>query len=173
MPITVCVCLGALTAIAAATTDEQANHEARMRRAVLSTRASSQVAAAVDPTIERLRDLAAATGQDRSGSVAEFEAVATGLLEDPAMNGVGLIEFVPERARAAFERAHGQIKALPGRRSGASARAVPSAGYYVVADVLARPGQPRNIDTDIGEDPARRKVLIAAAISESRRRHHP
>jgi EAL domain-containing protein (putative c-di-GMP-specific phosphodiesterase class I)/CHASE1-domain containing sensor protein len=165
MPITVCVCLGALTAIAAATADEQAHREARMRRAALSTRASSQVAAAVDPTLERLRDLAVATGQDRSGSLTEFKAVATGLLEDPTMNGIGLIEFVPARARVAFERAHGQIKALPSGHSGANARAASSAGYYVVSDVLTRPGQPRNIDMDIGEDPARRKVLVAAAIS--------
>ncbi len=136
-----------------------------MRRAALSTRASAQVAAAVDPTLERLRDLAVATGQDRPGSLTEFEAVATGLLEDPTMNGIGLIEFVPARARTAFERTHGQIKALPDRRSRASARAAPSAGYYVVADVLTRPGQPRNIDTDIGEDPTRRKVLLTAAIS--------
>ncbi|HEY2282962.1 MAG TPA: hypothetical protein VGH60_05355, partial [Solirubrobacteraceae bacterium] len=106
MPVTVCICLVVLTALAAATADEQAHREARMRRAALSTRASAQVIAAVDPTIERLRDLATATGRDGLGSLAEFEAVATGLLEDPTMNGVGLIELVPARSRAAFERAH-------------------------------------------------------------------
>jgi EAL domain-containing protein (putative c-di-GMP-specific phosphodiesterase class I) len=163
MPVTVCVCLGVLTAIAAITADEQAHSEARMRRAALSARASAQVAKAVDPTIERLQDLAAATGQDRPGSLAGFDAVAAGLLEDPAMNGVGLIEFVPGRARAAFERAHGQIKGLHnGRPSG---RAPRRSHYYVVADVLSRPGQPRNIDMNIGEDPARHRVLIAAARS--------
>ena len=163
MPVTVCLCLGVLSAIAAVTADEQAHSEARMRRAALSARASERVAEAVDPTIERLQDLAAATGQDRPGSVAGFDAVAAGLLEDPAMNGVGLIELVPAPARAVFERAHGQIRALrDGRPSG---RAPRQSRYYVVADVLTRPGQPRNIDTNVGEDPARHAVLIAAARS--------
>ena len=163
LPVTVCVCLGVLTAVAAVTADEQAHSEARMRRAALSQRASEQVLEAVDPTIERLRDLASATGQDRPGSLAGFAAVAAGLLEDPEMNGVGLIELVPARARAAFERAHGQIKALrDGRPAG---RAPQASRYYVVADVLTRPGQPRNIDTNVGEDPARHTVLIAAARS--------
>ncbi len=163
MPVTVCVCLGVLTAIAAVTADEQAHSEARMRRAALSARASAQIAKAVDPTIERLQDLAAATGQDRPGNLAGFDAVAAGLLEDPAMNGVGLIEFVPGRARTAFERAHGQIKALHHQRP--SDRAPQRSRYYVVADVLSRPGQPRNIDMNIGEDPVRHRVLIAAARS--------
>ena len=163
MPVTVCVCLGVLTAIAAITADEQAHSEARMRRAALSVRASAQVAEAVNPTIQRLQDLARATGQDRPGSLAEFDAVARGLLDNTAMNGVGLIELVPARARAAFERTHGQIKALrDGRPSG---RAPQRSRYYVVADVLTRPGQPRNIDTNLGEDPARHTVLIAAARS--------
>jgi EAL domain-containing protein (putative c-di-GMP-specific phosphodiesterase class I)/CHASE1-domain containing sensor protein len=161
LPVTVCVCLGVLTAIAAVTADEQAHGEARMRRAALSQRASEQVLEAVDPTIERLRDLASATGQDRSGSMAGFDAVAAGLLEDPEMNGVGLIELVPAQERAAFERAHGQIKAL--RNGRPSGRAPQESRYYVVADVLTRPGQPRNIDTNIGEEPARHAVLIAAA----------
>ena len=165
MPITVCVALCGLTALAAATADEQAHREAQMRRAALSARASAQVTAAVDPTIERLQDLATATGRDRSGSLAEFEAVATRLLEDPTMNGIGLIEFVPARERGAFERAHGPIKALPTRRAGPSARAPRHSGYYVVADVLTRPGQPRNIDTNVGEDPTRREVMTAAASS--------
>jgi len=163
MPVTVCVCLGVLTAIAAVTADEQAHSEARMRRAALSARASAQIAKAVDPTIERLQDLAAATSQDRPGSLAGFDAVAAGLLDDPAMNGVGLIELVPGRARAAFERAHGQIKALHHQRP--SDRAPRRSHYYVVADVLSRPGQPRNIDMNIGEDPVRHTVLIAAARS--------
>ncbi len=165
MPITVCICLLALTAVAAATAYEQAHREARMRRSALSARASAQVAAAVDPTIERLRDLAVATGQDRSGGLAEFEAVANGLLEDQTMNGIGLIEFVPAHARTAFEHTHGQIKALPSKRSSTSASARFSSDYYVVADVLTRPGQPRNIDTNIGEDPTRRGVMVAAAKS--------
>ncbi|HWY91090.1 MAG TPA: EAL domain-containing protein [Solirubrobacteraceae bacterium] len=163
MPVTVCVCLGVLTTIAAITAYEQAHNEARMRRAALSARASEQVAEAVGPTIERLRDLAAATSQDRPGSLAGFDAVAAGLLEDPAMNGVGLIELVPARERTAFERAHGQIKAL--RDGYPSGRAPQRPRYYVVANVLTRPGQPRNIDTNVGEDPARRAVLIAAARS--------
>ncbi|HEV3319960.1 MAG TPA: EAL domain-containing protein [Solirubrobacteraceae bacterium] len=163
MPVTVCACLGVLTAIAAVTADEQAHSEARMRRAALSARASAQVAEVVGPTIERLQDLAAATGQDRPGSLAGFDAVAAGLLEDPAMNGVGLIELVPARARAAFERAHGQIKAL--HNGGPSGRAPQRSRYYVVADVLSRPGQPRNIDMNIGEDPVRHTVLVAAARS--------
>jgi EAL domain-containing protein (putative c-di-GMP-specific phosphodiesterase class I)/CHASE1-domain containing sensor protein len=163
MPVTVCVCLGVLSAIAAITADEQAHKEARMRRAVLSQRASEQVVEAVHPTIERLQDLASATSQDRPGSLAGFHAVAAGLLEDPRMNGVGLIEFVPARERATFERAHGQIKALHGR--GPSGRAPYSSQYFVVAEVLSRPGQPRNIDTDVGEEPVRHAVLIAAARS--------
>jgi EAL domain-containing protein (putative c-di-GMP-specific phosphodiesterase class I)/CHASE1-domain containing sensor protein len=163
MPVTVCVCLGVLTAIAAVTADEQAHSEARMRRAALSARASARVAEAVDPTIERLQDLAAATGQDRPGSLAGFDAVAAGLLEDTTMNGIGLIEFVPARARAGFERAHGQIKALHhGRLSG---RAPQRSRYYVVANVLTRPGQPRNIDTNVGEDPVRHTALTIAARS--------
>jgi EAL domain-containing protein (putative c-di-GMP-specific phosphodiesterase class I)/CHASE1-domain containing sensor protein len=163
LPVTVCVCLGVLTAIAAVTADEQAHSEARMRRAALSQRASEQVLEAVNSTIERLRDLASATGQDRPGSLAGFAAVATGLLEDPEMNGVGLIELVPAHERTAFERAHGQIKALrDGRPAGRAPRA---SRYYVVADVLTRPGQPRNIDTNLGEDSARHTVLIAAARS--------
>ena len=161
MPITVCACLGVLTAIAAITADEQAHSEARMKRAALSQRASQQIAEAVDPTIERLQDLAAATGQDRTGSLTGFEAVAKGLLSDPAMSGVGLIAFVPARERAAFEREHGEIKALhDGRPSGP---APPQPRYFVVADVLTRPGQPRNIDTNVGEEPARHAVLLAAA----------
>ncbi|MGA8364503.1 MAG: EAL domain-containing protein [Solirubrobacteraceae bacterium] len=163
MPVTVCICLGVLSAIAAITADEQAHKEARMRRAVLSQRASAQIVEAVDPTIERLQDLANATSQDRSGSLAGFHAVAAGLLEDSRMNGVGLIEFVPARERATFERAHGQIKALHAR--GPAGRAPRRSQYYVVADVLTRPGQPRNIDTNVGEDPARHAVLIAAARS--------
>jgi EAL domain-containing protein (putative c-di-GMP-specific phosphodiesterase class I)/CHASE1-domain containing sensor protein len=163
MPITVCVCLGVLTAAAAITADEQAHSEARMRRAALSARASRQITEAVDPTIERLQDLAAATSQDRPGSLNGFDAVARGLLEDPAMNGVGLIEPVPADQRAAYERAHGQIKALrDGRPSGL---APPRAQYYVVADVLSRPGQPHNIDTNLGEEPARHAVLLAAAMT--------
>ena len=111
MPVTVWVCLGVLTAIAAITAEEQAQSEARMRRAALSARASEQVAEAVDPTIERLQDLAAATSQDRPGSLSGFDAVARSLLEDPAMNGVGLIEPVPADRRAIYEGEHGQIKA--------------------------------------------------------------
>jgi len=164
MPVTVCVCLGVLTAIAAATADEQAHSEARMRRAALSERASRQIAEAVNPTIERLQDLAAATGEDGPGSLDGFDAVAAGLLEDPAMNGVGLIELVPASRRAAFERRHGQIKAL--RHHGQpSGRAPQRSRYYVVVDVLSRPGQPRNIDTNLGEDPTRHAVLLAAARS--------
>lgn len=163
MPVTVCVCLGALTAIAAITADEQAHSEARMRRASLSQRASNRIAEAVDPTIERLQDLAAATAQDRPGSLATFNAVAAGLLEDPAMNGVGLIELVPARGRPTFEREHGQIEGLHnGRPSG---RAPQRSRYFVVAAVLTRPGQPRNIDTNLDEDPARHTVLLAAATS--------
>ncbi|HEY2284069.1 MAG TPA: EAL domain-containing protein, partial [Solirubrobacteraceae bacterium] len=56
-------------------------------------------------------------------------------------------------------------KALPDRRAGPGARAPRHSYYYVVADVLTRPGQPRNIDMNIGEDPARRAVMIAAASS--------
>jgi EAL domain-containing protein (putative c-di-GMP-specific phosphodiesterase class I)/CHASE1-domain containing sensor protein len=163
MPVTVCVCLGVLSAIAAITAEEQAHSEARMRRAALSQRASEQILEAVDPTIERLQDLASATAQDRPGSLAGFHAVAAGLLEDPRMNGVGLIELVPARERATFERAHGRIKALHG---GAAYGPAPRRSrYYVVTDVLSRPGQPRNIDTNVGEDPARHAVLIAAARS--------
>lgn len=165
MPVTVCLCLGVLTVLAAVTADEQAHREARMRRAALSARASAQIAAAVNPTIDRLRDLAAATGRDGPGSLPEFEAVAGELLEDPMMNGVGLIEFVPARQRGTFERAHGPIKALPGPRAGPGARAPRHSSYYVVADVLTRPGQPRNIGVNVGEDPARRAVMIAAATS--------
>jgi EAL domain-containing protein (putative c-di-GMP-specific phosphodiesterase class I) len=163
MPVTVCVCLGVLSAIAAITADEQAHNEARMRRAALSQRASEQILEAVDPTIERLQDLASATAQDMPGSLAGFHAVAAGLLEDPRMNGIGLIELVPARERATFERAHGRIKALHG--GAAYGRAPHRSRYYVVTDVLSRPGQPRNIDTNVGEDPARHAVLIAAARS--------
>jgi EAL domain-containing protein (putative c-di-GMP-specific phosphodiesterase class I)/CHASE1-domain containing sensor protein len=163
MPVVVCVCLGVLTAVAAITADEQAHNEARMRRAVISQRASAQILEAVDPTIERLQDLASATAQDRPGSLAGFHAVAAGLLKDPRMNGVGLIELVPARERATFERAHGPIKALHGGTL--HGRAPRRSQYYVVTDVLSRPGQPRNIDTNVGEDPARRAVLIAAARS--------
>jgi EAL domain-containing protein (putative c-di-GMP-specific phosphodiesterase class I)/CHASE1-domain containing sensor protein len=163
MPVTVCVCLGVLTAIAAITADEQAQSEARMRRAALSMRASEQIAETVDPTIARLQDLAAATGQDSPRNTAGFDAVASGLMADPAMNGVGLIELVPASRRAAFEREHGEIKALRnGRPSGPASR---RSQYYVVADVFARPGQPRNIDTNLGEDPTRHAVLLDAALS--------
>lgn len=165
MPVTVCVCLVALTAIVAIAAEEQAGSEARMRRAALSQHAGEQILEAVDPTIARLRDLAVATSQDTSGSVAGFEAVGRGLLEDKAMNGVGLIEVVPGRDRAAFERTHGQIKAL---RDGRPSGPAPAQGrYYVVADALSRPGQPRDLDTNIGEDPARYAVLLAAASSGS------
>ena len=161
MPITVCVCLAVLSAVAAITADEQARNEASMRRAALSQRASEQIAKAVDPTVERLQDLARATGQDRPGSLSGFDAVASGLLEDPAMNGVGLIELVRADSRATFEHEHGEIKALRnGRPSGPAPR---RSLYYVVADVLSRPGQPRNIDTNLGEEPARHAVLLAAA----------
>ncbi len=77
------------------------------------------------------------------------------------MNGVGLIEPVRADRRAAFEREHGQIKAL--RDGRASGPAPARARYYVVAEVLSRPGQPRNIDTNVGEEPARHAVLLAAA----------
>jgi EAL domain-containing protein (putative c-di-GMP-specific phosphodiesterase class I)/CHASE1-domain containing sensor protein len=163
MPVTVCVCLGVLTAIAVVTAEQQAQSEARMRRASLSMRASAQIVQAVDPTIERLQDLAAATSQDKPGSVAGFDAVASGLLEDPDMNGVGLIEFVRTGERAAFEHGHGEIKGLrDGRPYG---RAPLRSLYLVVEDVVTRPGQPRDIDTNLGEEPARRAVLLAAAMS--------
>jgi len=163
MPITVCVCLGVLTALAAITAGEQAQREARMRRAALSMRVSDEIAETVNPTIERLQDLAAATSQDRPGSSASFEAVGRGLLEDPAMNGVGWIELVRASERAAFERRHGEIKALHDGR--AYGRAPRQSRYFVVADVLKRPGQPRNLNMNLGEDPARRAVLVAAALS--------
>src|ERR1035437_9182010 len=78
MPVTVCVCLGILTAPAAITADEQARGEARMRRAALSQLASEQIVEAVDPTIERLQDLARATGLDRPGGLGGLEAVGAG-----------------------------------------------------------------------------------------------
>jgi EAL domain-containing protein (putative c-di-GMP-specific phosphodiesterase class I) len=163
MPVTVCVCLGILTALAAITADEQARGEARMRRAALSQLASEQIVEAVDPTIERLQDLARATGLDRPGSLSGFDAVGTGLLADPAMNGVGLIEPVPAHRRATFEREHGEIKALRDGQPGGRAPRQPL--YYVVADTLTRPGQPHNIDVNLGEDSARHAVLLAAAAS--------
>ncbi len=163
MPITVCICLAALTAVAAIVADEQARSEARMRRAALSQRVSRQITEAVNPTIERLEDLAVATEQDGPGSTTGFDAVASTLLEDPTMNGVGLIELVRAPRRAVFEREHGEIKGL---RAGRSSGHAPSESlYFVVADVLNRPGQPRNIDTNVGEDPTRRATLIAAALS--------
>lgn len=164
MPITVCVCLGVLTALAAITAGKQAQREARMRGAALAMRASDEIAEKVNPTIERLEDLAAATSQDRPGSSVSFEAVARGLLDDPTMNGVGLIELVRASERAAFERRHGEIRALHGDGR-AYGRAPRRSRYFVVTDVLTRPGQPRNIDMNLGEDPARRAVLIAAAMS--------
>jgi EAL domain-containing protein (putative c-di-GMP-specific phosphodiesterase class I)/CHASE1-domain containing sensor protein len=161
MPAIVCACLAALTALAAITADEQAHREAAMRRASLSQRADERIAEAVDPTIARLQDLAAATSQDRRGSVAGFDAVAASLEEDPTLNGVGLIELVPARERASYEREHGRIKALrAGRPAGP---APPQPRYYAVAAVLSRPGQPRNLDTDIGEEPTRRAALLTAA----------
>lgn len=163
MPVTVCICLAALTAVAAIVADEQAHSEARMRRAALSQRVSRQITEAVNPTIKRLQDLAAATGQDRPGSLAGFNAVARGLLEDSTMNGVGLIEFVRASQRATFERKHGEIKGLRDGRSYGHAPRGPL--YFVVTDVLSRPGQPRNIDTNVGEDPTRRMTMIAAALS--------
>lgn len=163
LPVIVCVCLGTLTVIAAIAAYEQAHREASMRRAALTQRARGRIAEAIDPAIARLQDLAAATSQDRPGSLSGFDAVAPGLQRDPAIGSAGLIEAVPAAERAAFEREHGQIKAL---RSGTPAGvAPPQPEYYVVRAAVAGPGQPRNIDANLGEEPARLAALSAAARS--------
>ena len=161
MPIVVCACLAALTALAAITADELARSEAAMRRAAISQRARERIAEAIDPAIARLQDLAAASGQDRPDTLTGFDAVAPGLEQDPAMGGAGLIEVVSASERPSFERRHGQIKAL---RDGLPAGPAPQRSeYYVVTAVLTRPGQPRDIGANLGEEPARLASLLAAA----------
>jgi diguanylate cyclase (GGDEF)-like protein/PAS domain S-box-containing protein len=163
LPVIVTAGVAALTLVGALAADRQAQRNADAERSSLATDIRAQTLGTVGTAIHRTADLAASLGADWDAHAAIFAAVAHGLQREAGINGVGLLEAVPARGRAAFERRHGTIEL---RVAGGSPRAAPArAEYYVVLESARSVAGPSNVDLDVGGEPTRRATLLAAARS--------
>ncbi len=164
LPALVTGIVAALTLAGVIATDIDARHDATERRASLSADIRAQTIDTVDATVRRTDDLAAGLGASWSTHTAIFASVARGLLRSPGINGLGLIELVPAARRGSFERHHGAIVT---RTRAGTIRPAPTTGggYFVVTSSLQAMGGPSGLGLDVGDEPARRATLLAAAAS--------
>jgi len=164
LPAIVTGVVAALTVAGVVATDIQAHHDANARRAALAADIRAQTIDAVDATVRRTDDLAAALGASWATHTAIFADVAPSLLRSPGIHGVGLIDPVPAARRGSFERQHGAIVTQTG--TGGLRRAPAMGGtYFVVTSSLHSKGGPSGLGLDVGDEPARRAALLAAGAS--------
>ena len=163
LPAIVTAGVAALTLVGALAADRQARHNADAERSSLSTDIRTQALGTVSTAIHRTVDLAASLGADWDAHAAIFAAVAHGLQREAGINGVGLLEAVPARRRADFERRHGTIELRTA--DGALRADSPRAEYFVVLESARSLGGPSNVGLDVGGEPTRRATLLSAARS--------
>jgi diguanylate cyclase (GGDEF)-like protein/PAS domain S-box-containing protein len=173
LPATVTCGVAALTLAGVVATGIDAREDATARRASLAADIHAQTVDAVDATIRRTDDLAAGLGASWPSHLAVFGAVARGLLQSPAINGVGLIERLTSAQRTSYERRYGAITTQAaasamhgGPLPAAALRRAPTSHEYlvVVASAQSKRG-PSSIGLDIGDESSRRATLLAAAAS--------
>lgn len=113
--------------------------------------------------LERLALVAAGVASGGGGDQREFATLAGPMLRTPEVGAVGLVERVPQRERAAWERRTG-VRMKAAAQNG-DAPAPPRAVHYAVRAVAAKADIPPG--TDLGADPIRVAAMRrAAALGE-------
>ena len=162
IPAAVIGCLAGLTGIAALVVATEANHAAATQHAALANRVQAEVVHTVDSSMNRVQDIAAAVTEHWPARASEFNALASGLLDDPAINGVALVQRVDAGQRGLFERTHGAIRSLQ-RASAVPAEA--RQAYFVVRAGVQRRRPLSSLGVDLGAEPVRMNTMLAAARS--------
>ncbi len=152
-----------LTATAAVLAVRQSDKAAQVKRATLSADVRQVTVATVSAASQRSEDLAASIRTSFSPHPRAFAAVARDVLADPALGDVGLVVLVSAAERPGFERRYGPIEAAA--FGGAARPAGRQREYFVLTEDIESRGATSRPEIDLGEDPAERGALLAAAAA--------